>query len=824
MANGITNPANKNYDFGLEFNYNNWTADSVITLSNVPWNNDYRDVVSFDTTDQLNAYIDQRAAENVSITSMYAKANEPINVDAPFNKVNRYNYIRVYNPAQPIFGGDTPRYFYYFILDVIYVAPNTTQIVVQLDVWQSYIRLTQFGRCYIESGHIGIANENNFVNNGRDYLTVPEGMDVGSDYVNIGRRAVDVMSVDTGKHDVLVASTLKLEAFPGTKENPNIVSAQGSKFAGLPSGASYYIWPSSDSFLAFMKDRENAPWVTQGIISVTMIPKVNRYNAFTYGQLPIGASYAPAWTLFPRRYNMWKDWRDAASLLSYIPERYRGLRKLFTFPYMAIELTTHTGTPIIIRPEMWNAPDASIFEMVTFIPPNQRMVFGPMGYNAPAPIRASNSPNTNTIDGEQWERQNDEFLDLTTQISGFPSMAVVNDGAILYMAQTANSRAYSYQSADWSQSRAIRGNQNSYDQASAGIAAGMDSTNTGIVADAASTGVSNQLARDQTLLQGIGGVASGVGMGAFAGPAGAIAGGVGALGSGIMGALSTNNQINASNEQFAVRNVSALGQNAISSRQAGYIRDTNKGLADWAAKGDYENAIAGINARVQDAQLTPPSTAGQTGGETMLIANYTMNVEARWKMIDQNAMAIIGEHWLRYGYAVRRYGFLPQNLMVMAKFTYWKLAECAIRVAPMPEAFKQIIRGIMEKGVTVWSDPEDIGVTDPALNAPLSGIVIDGYTPPPLYDPEVITPVPEAPKRKKRKMILFTSNDGTEIWALAGSSPGNDANWLETRSATLAADFADAAGVASGIALPIAEFNAYKAQYLAPLVTVAAVA
>jgi hypothetical protein len=60
----------------------------------------------------------------------------------------------------------------------------------------------------------------------------------------------------------------------------------------------------------------------------------------------------------------------------------------------------------------------------------------------------------------------------------------------------------------------------------------------------------------------------------------------------------------------------------------------------------------------------------------------------------------------------------------MSKFTYWKLSETYISAANMPESFKQTIRGIFEKGVTVWADPTYIGNTDIADNVPLDGIIL----------------------------------------------------------------------------------------------------
>src|SRR5699024_9745717 len=155
---------------------------------------------------------------------------------------------------------------------------------------------------------------------------------------------------------------------------------------------------------------------------------------------------------------------------------------------------------------------------------------------------------------------------------------------------------------------------------------------------------------------------------------------------------------------------------------AGYMRDTNKEFADYAARGDYEQAVAGINARVQDAKLIQPTTSGQIGGDAFNLAVYQWSADARVKMVTSGAMAAIGEYWLRYGYRINRFIQLPQNLKAMTKFTYWKLLETYLSSSRCPEAFRQTIRGILEKGVTVWNNPNDIGRIDVADNQPLNNV------------------------------------------------------------------------------------------------------
>jgi hypothetical protein len=171
-----------------------------------------------------------------------------------------------------------------------------------------------------------------------------------------------------------------------------------------------------------------------------------------------------------------------------------------------------------------------------------------------------------------------------------------------------------------------------------------------------------------------------------------------------------------------MRNNTMGAQNSLETRQQGFVRDTNKNLADWAARGDYANSIAGVNAKVQDSAMIQPSVSGQTGGETLNHLHFNFVIMLRFKMVDQSAIRTIGEYWLRYGYMVHKYMQPPATMMVMEKFTYWKLSETYITGAPMPETYKQTIRGIFEKGVTVWANPLDIGNVDIADNDPYPGI------------------------------------------------------------------------------------------------------
>lgn len=818
MASYKNDPHYNDYDAGDEFDYSYWTANTQLTLCNVPWDATYKDVVHFNTTDDLNRYIDTHGEVATITNSVYAKVDEPISIDTPFGRAQRYNYIRVYNPAQPV-DGDQPKYYYYFIRGLVHDAANTTRIVVQLDLWQTWIRNIEFGRAYIDRGHIGIANRDAFRNFGRDFLTIAEGLDTGSDYVNVATTREKIMAPyeinGSGGFSILAISTIDLHGNHGSEKVPLQPSARSNYIQGMPTGAAAYIWDSASEFIAFMADFSTKPWITQGIMSITLIPPVKRYMlpGVTLGpKNPSTRSYnASMFNPYSSRRDLFRNWRNSDAIRKYIPERYRHLDKFLTSPYCMIEATVNAGSAIALRPESWNSDHASMVEKISIMPPSQRVAFIPLNYNG----------RNKTPEGGagSWDKDGD-YLDMAVFLSAFPTVPIVNNGQIAYLASNARSIAAQYSGLEWSQQRALAGNQTAFDQAGMAIDAGVNQTLNSVRGDQAQTAISTDLASQQALFGLLAGTASGAGMGAFAGPGGALAGGAGGLASGVAGAMSTGLNVDAQNRALAARTNTAYGAANIDQGLGMAMRDSNKGMADWAARGDYANSRSAMDAKIHDTALIPHGMSGQYGGESFNLANDEVDLTLRFKMIDQASIAIVGEFWLRHGYPVRRSARIPNDLRVMDKFSYWKLSEIYIRSGGMPETYKQAIRGILEKGVTVWNNPDDIGVIDFADNRPLPNITIEGYEPPE-WEPE---PDPEPPvkpsKKRNKKMLVYSVNDGGMKYALAGTAPGTLANWIETESETLKNSFLEATQQDSPVALETLKFYELKSQYLSPVTTV----
>lgn len=733
--------------YGSAFSYAAWTPGTTVTLCNVPWNNDYRDVVHYSTQAALDEYLNDaaRSGPRITIDKMtYCRMGQPVRVNIPFAQAMNYNYLRVVNGAQPVTGHGTSHpdsaetgalTLYYFIIGVNYLAPNTTEIYVQLDVWQTFGRQVTFGNCYIERGHIGIANENAFDNNGRDYLTIPEGLDVGNEY----QIADTYEYIYADNHDpandvaIMVMSTTSLFGPYGTVDAPTLTMAQGSQYFGVPNGCDLYLFADRADFQAFMAFMADKPWVTQGIVSITAVRYTSVINSnvdyeslsWTEGGAPflrlisgngsevidaISPTLDPTSTVKDRRL-LASNWRDGL-----LTGRYAGLKKFLTYPYTAVELTTYSGTPIVLKPECMSGDDIVVLLKAFMGQPNPRVVFIPYKYNA-----AINAPVTVNEDGA-IVNDGGEMFDFMTGIFDLPTFSVVNNGYLSYMASNRNSIAFQHSSADWSQQRALRG---------ADVAAGNATREQFLSQDLAgiqtrtisdSANLARTVAGQRALLGGANAVASGVMRGAAGGgPVGAAGGAALGVGNAAADLAIAQNQIET---QSAIGTAQVQRSNQASVNTGLQNIDSNYRYAQFAAQGDYQNAIAAINAKVQDAKLIQPTTAGQIGGDVFNLAMFKWGVFAKVKVLQPAVMAAIGEFWLRYGYAVNRFGNMPVDFQAMTKFTYWKLRETYIAAGPMPEIFRQTIRGIFEKGVTVWADADDIGMIDIATNAPKAGITL----------------------------------------------------------------------------------------------------
>lgn len=698
---------------------NTWPVGTEVTLMQVPWDANYRDIVIWDDVQQRNAYLDAQALSGTGWRSKrfsYCRPNEPISVPVPYSAAYKYNYAVVQNPMQPVDGEEQPLKLCYFILSTDYVAPGTTQLTLQLDVIQTY----QFGVClgnmFVERGHMGVSNAvfKNGVHNLqgqylRKYLNVPEGLDIGDSYVMANHEwypLTDASSFDIGK--IIIISSADFAADPGTVDNPNLNVADGQEADGIPSGCNVYSMdlPTFKAVLNAMKEKS---WVAQCIQSVSTFP-ARLLSAGTdvqlFGNSGITIQFLGETDTLEFPLKTYATTGNIYQQLSNgVPDGYHDLYKAYTYPYSVIELTAYNGNSVFVKPELVYGNTLALtvigcavapFARIGVFPTNYGQAFEggqPVNYNQYTWRGFDGSDHSGVI-------PSGDFLDSCLWIADFPQFSIVNSNYITYLASTAHTRAYQYESAGWQNAKSNAASDLAYTQA-------MNQT------------ALNEANRYDQGPIGAPQIAN------YAGQAmGAIESGLNRL-TGQPAVSSNEVTLAGAANYLAQRQTGNLAFNATQdlSRQ---VAGQNLDYAKYAARGDYANQIAAINATVQDAALQAPSTVGQMGGQGFMWKNGLVGFAVNYKTAGGAAMRTVCDFWARYGYKIQRfYNFGNAKmtaLKIMNHFSYWKVSETYITCAKANEAEKDAIRGVLEKGVTVWGNPSEIGNIAPVENAPLYNI------------------------------------------------------------------------------------------------------
>lgn len=748
------------------FSWAEWTPNTTLKLCRVPWDASYRDVVRFVSRETQQEWFDKLDGVECRPATMHI-FNAPARVELPFNEASNWNYLVAYNDYP---GLETPRAWYYYIQHVEYVNAHCTQLTLMLDVWQSFQFDVTFGSCYVTRGHIGIANENQWEEWGRTYLTLPEGLDTGSELTvqhHEFKQLYDVIVASNGRRQVnfsvLIVSTVNLEADGGTASNPSLNTSTGSFQQNQPNGTTQYLFVKVDDFVNFMLNISRKPWQAQGIIAIYALPSATQgwFSEDEWKQVTIGGVTAYKATF---SYIDTTATKGVASIvvdnfrnLFRIPERYHNLRKFLTFPYCCLEVTLYNGSTLILRPELVGSDTLTIWRLTNFAPPSLRMTFYPRDYGNDG----DNLEWSAGVDGNGVQMGGGEFLDTSVSMSNFPQFCGVNNNAMLSLASQAHSIAWSYDNADWAQAKARLGVDQSMQAAhlsaeyaneanrlnignrNATNAIAANSLNKSLAISQAGNIASAGLQTSQNNLnalvsgvQSLGSAGVGLASGNVLGAAGSLLGGVAGMASNAIANRGVNESAEIANSMASANTANSLSTNTamtaqansygtastnLNNRQTMVMANVNASYAMKAISGDYNNAIAGLNAKVQDTKLTAPSTIASMGGDAFNHALAMVGVTVKWKTIQKGAMTAIGEYWLRYGYFVQRFITPPASLECMEKFTYWQMQEAYV-MGTLPEEYRLTIKGMFERGVTVWDKPEYIGVTDWADNEPLPGI------------------------------------------------------------------------------------------------------
>lgn len=675
-----------------DFSSQSWPTGTSVKLINVPWDSAYKDVVQFDDILARDEWLDGQPAAAMATTRMtYIAPGQPILLPCPLTTAERFNYLFVDNPGYSITDDvdrfvALPRRYCYFITQLDYISPAVCSAQLQLDVWTTWGPSCRFKRAFVAQGHAAIANRNLWDGSSlaqitsekmRRYLSAPEAVDAGGEYLPVSTTWTDLTKTASGEPGTFIGvmSSVDLSAGWGTATNPSILTASGSVQEGMLCGVQVVYFKTQD-FLALLNDLRDAPWVARNIMQVwiavgmlTVMVRRGTIHGHDYYQPTAGS---------PSDYFIGSI-DVGAALTTHFNAHRLVAPKLMTAPYSFVELNAFEGSPLVLRPQRLSSlSDMILVANGLSLAPWDRIAVFPLYYGSgitPRDITYTRQ----AIEGNIVDARlhNGDFLDAALWISDLPRFSFSSDGYLQWLASGAHSRAWTYQNNDWNYHKTALERELAYSQGGENL-------------DLAR----RQQAESQNMWQNqlMWRTATALADDFTADP-------IESIGNLTRTALSAQLDY-ASND---LKNRQFIESNDLARRQM----DQNYSLQGYAMQGDYQQTLARLMATQRDAEITPPSVVGSAGGNGWNYAMGRLGFRTTICVPSPGQEAILFDYFTRFGYAINEMMDMPRDLRLMTEFTYWKLQESFIE-GPIIESAKQAIRGIFERGTTVWSAPENI--------------------------------------------------------------------------------------------------------------------
>lgn len=692
-----------------------WVAGSTITLGRVGW--DSWNVPHFANTTARDSWFQNRAqAESWPrwINSRFLRVSEPITVDLPYSQAYGYNYLIAENPAELGAQGGQPSRLFYFVTNSRPTSRGGTELTIELDIWTTRIHGVQFGRGYLLKGHALMADYNatrtaNLPETLRKYYTMPEGLDAGADMVEIGKTFAHLDGVDEAHHWVIIVSTADLTVDAGTVQQPKLQTATGANFDGNLSGCNVYA-AEMEYFKLTMAALGTRPWVSQNIVAMYTMPSgaLNVDTDTVMGLFGTGSdpeTLPAGWGLYPVETTTLVQTAGNIDLGYYAGNFTAGqswaasLLKMRAFPYSCVVMETGNGQSLALKPQLLPATVTDLKFISCAMYPFARCGIYPEYYNAQQTGYYEYA--YRSCEGEQTAKvPRGDYLATALWLSDFPQFSIVNNQYIVSIASRANAISATRQNAQ--AARSIAGEQAAIANAQGQRAIATEKANLEIGQEYGMLGT---------------GLSAGVGVVQ------------GTLGGGLIGGVSATLGGATQVAETVISQESARQQARNQWAQASANLGENARLAIDATNTSYESEMRSLNAGIADAALTPPSITAQMGGDGLALKmGNAFTVTIRYMRIPPQAVENIGTIWKRFGYVTNRYANLettPLNLMSIC--TYWQLSEVYFDSADMNEGEKNALRGMLNRGLTVWNNPDRIGLDDIHGNVALNtgGVIFD---------------------------------------------------------------------------------------------------
>lgn len=381
------------YERKTDFDYSRYDYEASIKLCNVPWPYDYSHVVYWTGARMRDAYFEGIQGRTVELGQGFTRTQqERIVVPVPHDVCLTYSYVYM---RVPMLTEDEPiehetasgiRTVCAFVSDVIYQAPSSTLLVLDVDWWTTYMPHLSVTSMMLTRGHAPMWDVP-----ADEYLANPKGtcrrlltpdVDFGSGSEMV--RAGEVMPLSTAEPMLVMASTIpyaNISSIPTastSSSTPPTYYDTGARngeqvgvngFAWSPGGRSYAGMSSpSDAthidnematglFYYGIPGSDVASGVLDTLFSALPVLATSVQAAFIVPSdlVTLGTSVTVAGVELTRVYSKgaFQDLGTFEILKGAFgyPAKYADIAKLYTFPYAHVTVSDDAGASIDVRIE-----------------------------------------------------------------------------------------------------------------------------------------------------------------------------------------------------------------------------------------------------------------------------------------------------------------------------------------------------------------------------------------------------------------------------------------------------------------------------------------
>lgn len=373
------------------FDYNRWEPNTRITLLNVPWDADGRNVVKFKNNEERDDWFNNQKSESITLQAMTRREPDgSIKLPVPFDELCRYNYIVVDfgiatsadNPIAYETGEGVNKRFY-FVQETRSLAPSTTMATLQEDWWTTFINEASIPMLMLERGHLPVAASNvtDYLSNPMENNTYLLGDDVN--YGDITRvQSAITAPINSGDKYACIVVPFTLDQFAtatagtttggGTSPTFSTVDVKNGYLAQMNANYGVYGIDYSNSAVpnSIVQSQDGITYNNTSVLAVKasdfytfmayladhmafIVPRIRACFVIGSDCITLGTTAVIGNTTV---YNVSakngyiKDISLTADMFN-IPKPFDGLAKLYTSPYSMLELQKPDGASIPIAIE-----------------------------------------------------------------------------------------------------------------------------------------------------------------------------------------------------------------------------------------------------------------------------------------------------------------------------------------------------------------------------------------------------------------------------------------------------------------------------------------